>query len=42
MYSKWTTKEELLEKLTKVNHDTDIKKSGIPFTYDDENLYLSA
>ena len=41
MYSKWTTKEELLERLTKVNHDTDIKKSGIPFTYDDENLYLN-
>jgi len=41
MYSKWTTTEELLERLTKVNHDTDIKKSGIPFTYDDENLYLN-
>ena len=41
MYSKWTTKEELLERLTKVNHDTDIKKSGIPFTYDEDNLYLN-
>ena len=39
-YSRWATREEFLEKLTKVSYDTDIKKSGIPMTYDDENLYI--
>ena len=39
-YSRWATKEELLEKLTKVNYDTDLKKSGIPMAFDEENLYI--
>ncbi len=39
-YSRWTTEEELKSRLTKVNYESDIKKSGIPLTYDDKNLYI--
>ena len=39
-YSRWATKEEFLEKLTRVSYDTDIKKSGIPMMHDTENLYI--
>ena len=39
-YSRWATVEEIKEKLTPVNYDSEIKKSGIPMMYDDENLYI--
>ena len=32
-YSRWATKEELKEKLVAVNHDSEIKKSGIGLMY---------
>lgn len=38
--SAWTTKNELMEKLTKINHESNIEKSGIPMMYDEENLYI--
>lgn len=37
---RWLTQEELKNKLTKINKTTGIEKSGIPMTYDDENLYI--
>lgn len=37
---RWLTQEELKTKLTKVDKTTGIEKSGIPMTYDDENLYI--
>ena len=40
MYSKWTSIEDLLKKLTQVNYNTKIEKSGIPMMYDDNNLYI--
>ena len=39
-YSRWATTEELKAKLTPVNYDSQIKKSGIPMMYDDNNLYI--
>lgn len=37
---RWLTGEELKSKLTQINKTTGIKKSGIPMTYDEENLYI--
>ena len=34
-YARWTTKEEVVEKLEGVNLETGVKKSGTPITYDD-------
>ena len=39
-YSRWATQDELLEKLTRISYDTEIKKSGIPMMHDEENLYI--
>lgn len=39
-YSRWTTVEELKSKLTKISYDSEIKKSGIPMMYDENNLYI--
>ena len=40
-YSRWATDEELKSKLTQINYESDIKKSGIPLMYDDNNnLYI--
>lgn len=40
MYSRWTTDEEIKEMLTKINLESDIKKSGIPLVYEKDNIYL--
>lgn len=37
---RWLTQEELKNQLTQINKTTQIKKSGIPMTYDEENLYI--
>ena len=39
-YSRWATVDELKSKLTPVSYDSEIKKSGIPMMYDDNNLYI--
>ena len=39
-YSRWATAEELKSKLTPISYDSEIKKSGIPMMYDDNNLYI--
>ena len=39
-YSRWATVEELKSKLTPISYDSEIKKSGIPMMYDDNNLYV--
>ena len=39
-YAKWTTKEELLKRLEKVEVNKKIKKSGIPLAYDEKHLYI--
>ena len=39
-YSRWATTEELISKLTQINYDSDIKKSGTPMMYDERNLYI--
>ena len=39
-YARWTTKEELINLLTKVNPKEEIKTSGIAMDYDSDNLYL--
>lgn len=39
-YSRWATDDELKSKLTQINYESDIKKSGIPLMYDDNNLYI--
>ena len=39
-YSRWATVEELKSKLTPVSYDSEIKKSGIPMMYDENNLYI--
>lgn len=41
-YSRLTTNEELIESLEKINKNTKIEKSGIPFTYDEDNLYIES
>ena len=39
-YSRRATVEELKSKLTPVRYDSEIKKSGIPMMYDENNLYI--
>ena len=39
-YSRWATEDELKSKLTQISYDSEIKKSGIPMMYDDNNLYI--
>ena len=39
-YSRWATEEELKEKLTQYNYNSDIKKSGTEMMYDEKNLYI--
>lgn len=39
-YSRWATIEELKPKLTQISYDSEIKKSGTPMMYDDNNLYI--
>lgn len=39
-YSRWATVEELKSKLSQISYDSEIKKSGIPMMYDDNNLYI--
>ena len=40
-YAQWKNIEELKEELTKVDKDLNIEKSGVPLTYDDNNLYIN-
>ena len=39
-YSRWATEEELKSKLTQISYNSEIKKSGVPMMYDDNNLYV--
>ena len=39
-YSRWASKEEIIEKTTKIDKNTKINESGIQFMYDDKNLYI--
>ena len=41
-YARWSTKEEMVQKLEGVNLKTGVKKSGMPVCYDDEYLYIDA
>ncbi len=40
-YARWATKEEILEHTTKVTKNSEVKKSGITFMYDDEGIYIN-
>lgn len=40
MYSRWSTFEEITSMLTKINLESEIKKSGVPMVYDDNNAYI--
>ena len=40
MYSNWASLEDLKEKLVALNHDSEIKESGTPIMYDENNLYI--
>ena len=40
-YARWATREEMLEKLDKVNLETGVKSSGLPMAYDDKYLYIN-
>lgn len=39
-YSRWATKEEILEHATKVTMDSEVKNSGITLMYDDDSAYI--
>ena len=39
-YSRWATVEELKSRLVPISYDSDIKKSGVPMMYDNNNLYI--
>ena len=39
-YARWASREEVIEKLTSVNLDTGVKKSGTPLAYNDKYLYI--
>ena len=39
-YSRWATKEEILFKTAPLSKSSEVKKSGIQFMYDDENMYI--
>lgn len=39
-YARWATREELLERLQKINPKEKVEKSGIPLAYDNEELYI--
>ena len=41
-YARWATKEEVANRLEAVNKPEGIKKSGIPFAYDEKNLYIDS
>lgn len=40
-YAKWETKENMLNRVIKVNKESNIEKSGILIMYDEDNLYLT-
>lgn len=39
-HSRWATIEELKSKLSPINADLKVEKSGIPMMYDEKNLYI--
>ncbi len=39
-YSRWASKEEIINKTTQISYDSNIKKSGIEIMYDDNYLYI--
>ncbi len=39
-YSKWATRENMLQKAMAVNLETGVEKSGLPVMYDDKYLYI--
>ena len=39
-YSRWASKEEIINKTTQISYDSIIKKSGIEIMYDDNHLYI--
>ena len=39
-YSRWATVDELKTRLTPINYDSQIKRSGVPMMYDEKNLYI--
>ena len=39
-YSRWATKEEVVQRLEAVNLKTGVSRSGIPMSYDDNFLYI--
>ena len=40
-YARWATFEEMKSMLVPVNLETGVKKSGVPFMYDDKYLYIN-
>ena len=40
-YSRWATKEEIIEHATRITKEDDVKKSGITLMYDDDSLYIN-
>ena len=39
-YARWSTEEEMHNKLKKINIEGELEKSGIPLSYDKDNLYI--
>lgn len=40
-YARWANKEEIIEHTTKLTKESEVKRSGITFMYDDKNLYVN-
>lgn len=39
-YARWASKEDVIQKLKRVNLETGVSKSGVPICYDDEAIYI--
>lgn len=40
-FARWATKDEILEHTTRVTRESEVKKSGITFMYDDDSIYIN-
>ena len=40
-FARWASKDEIINRTTKITKESDIEKSGITFMYDDDSIYIN-
>ena len=40
-FARWATKDEIIEHTTRVTKESEVKKSGITFMYDEDSIYIN-